>query len=1450
MPRINKYKIVNFRYGDKHSRLLSDRTITPLGNNVQMEATNTLGKSMSILALVQAICPLSDTGRKAIDVFTCKEPVYVAIEWLLDDDTTKLLTGIALERISTADEASVSKKDDLYRFFTFAIEECSDMNIDIDNLPFIKSNGPGGKDILNSTNDFEKFLVDLKKNFKGKVNIYKQTHGRINYRNKLSEYGINQGEWKDIILKLNKDEGMLSVMFEECNTTEKLLKKEILPLIDVNLNKNQIGDIRINQLKNEVKSFIEHCLANEEKINSQKDFSMLLKFIDDIYSNTMLLKENEDKIDELKKKLSSLYYYCENSKKELENKIELKKQEVDGIVLDLTQVDYEEDSYEYIKEVLEIKELNKLIVDIDCTIEDIEKEIIKNQVVDMKIDFQSKTNELSTNREVLAKYIAKKKKLSLANEELNSQINNLGYSIKINKENEIKNIKEKQNKYKNEYEILSKDNNNLNDELINLNKDKTKLSADIKFKEIELSELDKKMNLFISKNHIVEEYINDTLMGRNINFDKLNNDTLDKLKGANEVVSDINNRINELDDKKDSNEKLIIMLTEDKFKIQSNIKELSSKRNQLLKINDLIENTFKDLGIEVHLLNTADSIKKQINLKINQLNVEEEKLNAIKFNKINELNKVENSTDINIDPSLEAALKLLNIEFEFGFNYLIDLDYSFEKKIELINKCPLLPYSVIISEKDFEKLKKNKLECHINSTTPILIRETSNNIDLEISNNIVSSKFINLIASFDYMLLDENKRAEIVKNLNDKLEKINKNIEFIGTQKRKLIKVLSVITDDFDKDNINLYEDKINSYELEINDIEMRISNCNKDNIKIKEDKFNLNNEKDKAIGLINTLENFLSDIEVICNEQDKLSHHKEYIVLLKDKMQTTENDIKNIKEKVALISENLLDLKFNLEVLVKDEKEVNKILLEFKNYVDGSLINMDINDMINEFNELKKSSNANDILELDNLISIHKERINVLENELAVLKEKIDIEDVSMLINESIIETKEEINSKINSLNNKLNEKVSKKNKILKDKHKKEGSIETLSQKICNKYNKAPIEYQLIENFNFKERKKILKDNKKEISNIINKCKNQLNNMNGWIKLLAEYKLEKDDIYNYDNIDIQKFVDESKKSLKKISIEMLKLKDSQFEVCRNINKFNVENEGKYDYITEGLSLEISINSQLERISIIKLHLETELNNLAKETESLSIERNIISNLTKEYVKDIINQLRIIDKLGKLKEDKILNIRLPKEENIYYSKIDDMMEAISNDKNISNIEYMINSFYLLNTVVGISQIKIRVMKYELNNKKSMVDWERVSREKSGGQGFCIGFVLLSILMEYKRYNPKNLTNKFTGKVLIMDNPFAKVSNPGLLKVVFELAKKFKVQIISYTHIENQSVREPFDLIYTMKVVNKLQSNGEVVIIEQLKNDINELVNTSKYEINEREVQENLFDLIM
>ena len=505
-------------------------------------------------------------------------------------------------------------------------------------------------------------------------------------------------------------------------------------------------------------------------------------------------------------------------------------------------------------------------------------------------------------------------------------------------------------------------------------------------------------------------------MGRNINFDKLNNDTLDKLKGANEVVSDINNRINELDDKKDSNEKLIIMLTEDKFKIQSNIKELSSKRNQLLKINDLIENTFKDLGIEVHLLNTADSIKKQINLKINQLNVEEEKLNAIKFNKINELNKVENSTDINIDPSLEAALKLLNIEFEFGFNYLIDLDYSFEKKIELINKCPLLPYSVIISEKDFEKLKKNKLECHINSTTPILIRETSNNIDLEISNNIVSSKFINLIASFDYMLLDENKRAEIVKNLNDKLEKINKNIEFIGTQKRKLIKVLSVITDDFDKDNINLYEDKINSYELEINDIEMRISNCNKDNIKIKEDKFNLNNEKDKSMGLINTLENFLSDIEVICNEQDKLSHHKEYIVLLKDKMQTTENDIKNIKEKVALISENLLDLKFNLEVLVKDEKEVNKILLEFKNYVDGSLINMDINDMINEFNELKKSSNANDILELDNLISIHKERINALENELAVLKEKIDVEDVSMLINESIIETKEEINSKINS--------------------------------------------------------------------------------------------------------------------------------------------------------------------------------------------------------------------------------------------------------------------------------------------------------------------------------------------------------------------------------------------------------------------------------------------------
>ena len=102
----------------------------------------------------------------------------------------------------------------------------------------------------------------------------------------------------------------------------------------------------------------------------------------------------------------------------------------------------------------------------------------------------------------------------------------------------------------------------------------------------------------------------------------------------------------------------------------------------------------------------------------------------------------------------------------------------------------------------------------------------------------------------------------------------------------------------------------------------------------------------------------------------------------------------------------------------------------------------------------------------------------------------------------------------------------------------------------------------------------------------------------------------------------------------------------------------------------------------------------------------------------------------------------------------------------------------------------------------------------------------------------------------------MDNPFGETSEKEFLDELFEIAKKFNVQIISYTHITNDSVRKQFKKLYTMKVENT-PSNKEIVSIEKLKKDKNdkdekESVNFGLFGINnieEYESQDSMFHVI-
>ncbi|WP_152909100.1 hypothetical protein [Clostridium homopropionicum] len=77
------------------------------------------------------------------------------------------------------------------------------------------------------------------------------------------------------------------------------------------------------------------------------------------------------------------------------------------------------------------------------------------------------------------------------------------------------------------------------------------------------------------------------------------------------------------------------------------------------------------------------------------------------------------------------------------------------------------------------------------------------------------------------------------------------------------------------------------------------------------------------------------------------------------------------------------------------------------------------------------------------------------------------------------------------------------------------------------------------------------------------------------------------------------------------------------------------------------------------------------------------------------------------------------------------------------------------------------------------------------------------------------------------KVIILDNPFAKMTSQHLLKSFLEFAKLFNIQLICFTDVENEAVLSSFNLIYTLSKI-KIDSRKELMNPEIISKNINSM----------------------
>lgn len=1446
MPKFNSFKIVNLKYSDNGRRLMSDNLISARGEHLQVEAKNSCGKTVVIQTLMQSILPLADVGRKAIDLYTIKEPVYSMIEWILDDNKTKLITGIGFERRASleSDENTSGSKSSFFKYFTFTIEEAERLGINLENLEIYKVTSKGGK-YLKSLYEMEEYLKHLKYISTEKVNVFGQDSKK--YKQKLEEYGIHQEEWKDINLKINKDESNLPKFFETANTTEKLLKNKILPLIENSLSNPDSKETSIKQLRGQVENFINFCIEMDEKIQSYNDFNILLGYTKEVKEAINQLDISENQKSEVETTLAEYYSYAVNKLDIIEEQKNHNKDKLQQIENKEKYINFELESYELDKLKNQCANIFKLKDDLEKDKKELELKHDKIKEDINILEYQKLNKDLNNNMEYIANKEALKEKLTLKHEEISQQVNNLGYSINKKLSSTVQELEKKRENISSTIKDTIKEKEELENTIENQNSKIKSFSIKLNVKENELNQYNKSLNEFISNNSDIEHFISRTLYGQDVNYanyiDSVNND----IKKCQSRINEYENFLKELNDEinniKLENHKNDLMIPQ----INSNIEKLDKEILQLENFEESLDKLAESFDIDREALVSTKDIFKEIKYCVDKFKDETQKSRNYKSELEQKLNILTNTTDISIDSKLQDELDRLGIDTEFGFNHLINLDIPLENKEKMIEECPILPYSIIVSRSNYEKLKKKELQYNTKFTTPIIIREDADNINLSQYNNIITDGNINLLMSFDINLLDKEKRQKDIEFTKNEISKVEDRIDFIESQINKL--------DEF-KYNCSTIQysiDKKESKKLELKELKKELEEINYrkiDNSKEIENKNyqinKLSTSKNNFSKNLESKKEKLKEVKSLYNQYNRVKNHGSYINDLKDKIESIERTLKNNKS-LKVKKENDI-LQFNLQ---KKEIETKlndnlKLLKEYTTYNTGYIIEGELNELLSKTKSLRSSSIVNDLNALNNDIANAKSASENFQSRMNTLRQEIT--SVDDILNKVILNLESELKEKLEKLIKPISEKNKEIEKIAKDYDRLTYKIEDKSNDILKQYNRQPIDIDKIEDFDFDKRIADVKAQEKSVIDENMELDELKNTLSVVSQTLERFKKNNVTIKNFDNMDLLQMKNEGIDKLYDIENNQKDLNIKINNINKNINEFNATKNNKYKIITQNFNMpNIGIKSQLEVLKKVELHLENDIRNVEEHKKSLDDEKSIICRKTQEYLKDCINELREFNKLGKHNGQTIFEIKLPKNEDINYNVVNTVIEDLHESKDVSKIEMIINSYYLIDKLIGMGTIKIRVLKYELNNVESLIPWDRVGKICSGGQTFCVSFIVLTMLMEYKRHTPGNLRRSLNSKVLLMDNPFGKTSDEGFLKKIFELAEKFNVQIISYTHIKAMSIRERFNIIYTMDVRNTT-SGKELVVLEEDKTHakIKEYIKTSEYSIQEHILQEDFF----
>ncbi|MEG1992124.1 MAG: hypothetical protein RR056_01960 [Acetivibrio sp.] len=1453
MSKINTFRVINLNYNNNAIRI-EDEMFYMDGESTLLSLQNGGGKSVLVQMLLAPFVRrrYRDTvDRPFSSYFTTNKPTHLLVEWKLDGGAGYVLTGMMIRARQGTGEEETAEELEILNF----VYEYKDTNpYDIEHFPFVETQGKIRK--LKGFNACRALFEERKKEggFQFQYFDMNQSTQQKKYFLKLKEYGINHEEWETIIKKINVKESGLSDLFKDAKDEAGLIEKWFLPGVESKLN--QDGN-RMKQFQSILLKYISQYKENQTKMERKET---ILKFKED----AVLICEEDNRYLQVSKdrqlhqeKLAFLRSSLENFVVETQEKVKQANERLGDLEEEKKRIAYEKSSYE-LYQCLEALDARNVV----CRQyeEQLGEQRNERQEIKHKLQIQECAALYCNYRQESKEVLEYENKLEIVKKDETERIperEKVGYNLRLRYEELYKTQQE------NVESVAAKLEDNQKNELKTREE---KAREDIQNKELnkQMGQLTERIKQFDQKEAAFNQRFALSLE-RNI-VGLYEEGTLEVLESA------TGKKLDELRSERQSIGQKKMNVTQQMDSADRAIQDLMEKRGQQLAAKEELEKRWKGLQEQA-----AERIKKMRYLDL----PEEECFHTQKIlqscdGKIEPLKKLYKEQEhrsellkeeyrklssgevLKLPEEFKELMEELGLHFVMGMDWLKKNGYTEEANRILLQKNPMIPYSILLSEQELNRLKEQEVNFYTSYPIPIICKEQLSQEVCCINHGVYQTEGLSLFVAFNGHLLNEKARKELLNKKQEEieilLEKSNRrqeDIRFYETL-RNDIYYQKLTKEEYEETELALQkmETEIVKMEENLTDTRAQKSELEKEIEKLRVSLGQLGQEEQQLLVLLKMLKPF-------SQEYGDYQEQKVHLSSLNKKVLNNEEEIKRLDKLQIKLKDQIGELGFKL----KEEREnlwnLQGKCNQFKNYSEGTLVKQDLEDLEARYLAITQEISKN-VAELENNLTKAYDRLHKVQEQLIRTADKYDLMEVeyNKVTPDDYTVTSLERNLELKQAAYEKTEKLLQ--QVEREIAVKESELARLRKDLKEKFEiEEPCKKEQIVDIEFKKRWKLteisINEERKyygEITKILTDYQTSLVAMAEFSDLRTKKEFDfKEELVPYgglklqelENVKLLQFQGEQIRDYRQLTN---RLQDEKQALSKLLDRILRKSDYTDTFFHKPLETLLDLLDVpeviLEQLTIVLQSYQSLLEKLQVDIDIVEREKQKVLEMLLDYIEDIHKNLGKIDKNSTItvkdRSLKMLKLTLPiweEQKNIYALRLKDYVEDLTKrglerlNQN-GNIEELIGAAAttrnLYDSVVGIGAITIRLYKIEAQ-REYPITWAQVSKN-SGGEGFLSAFAVLSCLLSYMRRDDTDLfTEREEGKVIVMDNPFAQTNASHLLIPLMDIAKKSNTQLICLSGLGGESIYNRFDNIFVLNLMESgLQKDMQYMTVEHVKGD--------------------------